>query len=378
VAIDPGAGPADWLRLFRSEGPSRGAVPASPLLADSTPSSQPSELRDAFASEEKPPERPVVPHPVPLRISERHAHVADALPFKAPPRKRAVRMAQAAAGLLVIAGLAGAAVRTPGWIPRRAATPATLATPVVVPQPAPIADSGTSPAISVPAETLPVQDEPSETIDIDAPIVSRPAASAEPPRTDRSAATVASVPAASASGLSLSVSPLRPAAGRLASNVPSVVPRADIEVPAGQPATLRASATASSAETLAVERPAAVSIAPSPEEALAAETGEIKIVLSRYQNAFNALDAGEAKAIWPGVDDKSLGRAFGQLESQHVVFDACQIEVDGTRATSTCDGRASYVPKIGSKTARIDSRNWTFELVKTERRGWMIEGVRSR
>ena len=111
---------------------------------------------------------------------------------------------------------------------------------------------------------------------------------------------------------------------------------------------------------------------------MARETGEIRNVLSRYRSAFNDLNANEAKAVWPTVDDKSLDRAFRQLERQDVTFNVCHIEVAGVRAVSSCDGRASYVPKVGSKTARVDSRSWTFQLLKTEDAGWMIEGVNSR
>jgi hypothetical protein len=148
-------------------------------------------------------------------------------------------------------------------------------------------------------------------------------------------------------------------------------------VPAIAPTAVSDSAATPDPESPAVARRPDTSTAAPPEEALARETGAIRNVLSRYQRAFNDLNASAAKAVWPTVDDKSLVRAFGQLERQDVIFDACQIEVAGILAVSSCNGRASYVPKIGSKTARIDSRVWTFQLRKLLDAGWMIEGVES-
>jgi hypothetical protein len=143
-----------------------------------------------------------------------------------------------------------------------------------------------------------------------------------------------------------------------------------------EPAVPAGSAT-SDVEVAAARRLSSNSIGESPKEALDRETVAIRNVLNRYQRAFNDLDASEAKAVWPAVDDKSLFRAFGQLERQDVIFLACQIEVTDVRAISSCEGQVSYVPKVGNKTLRIHPHVWTFQLRNIPDAGWTIEGVES-
>lgn len=109
----------------------------------------------------------------------------------------------------------------------------------------------------------------------------------------------------------------------------------------------------------------------------AAETAAVRATLNRYRNAFSNLDASGAKAVWPAVDEKTLTRAFNQLEHQSIVFDSCSIDVTAARATASCGGRAEYVPKVGSRTPRVESRQWTFTLNRGER-DWTIQSVTSR
>jgi hypothetical protein len=109
----------------------------------------------------------------------------------------------------------------------------------------------------------------------------------------------------------------------------------------------------------------------------AADRADIQALLNRYQNAFNSLNAGAAKTLWPSVDERTLGRAFDQLKRQEVVFDACQTAVTGLRAVTSCQGHASYVPKVGNKIERIEAGRWTFKVMKSDG-GWKIEGVESR
>ncbi len=103
----------------------------------------------------------------------------------------------------------------------------------------------------------------------------------------------------------------------------------------------------------------------------------VRAALDRYRSAFSSLDASSAKSVWPGVDEKTLTRAFGQMTSQQFVFDACSIDVTGGRATANCQGRAQYVPKIGSRTPRVEPRQWSFTLRRDEG-DWMIETVDSK
>jgi hypothetical protein len=110
-----------------------------------------------------------------------------------------------------------------------------------------------------------------------------------------------------------------------------------------------------------------------PDEAAEA----VRAALNRYRNALSNLDASGAKAVWPDVDEKMLTRAFSQLEQQLIVFDACNIDVAAARATASCNGRAQFVPKVGSRTPRFESRQWTFTLNRGER-DWKIQSVTSR
>jgi hypothetical protein len=83
------------------------------------------------------------------------------------------------------------------------------------------------------------------------------------------------------------------------------------------------------------------------------------------------------QAIWPSVNARALGNAFRQLETQTFTFDDCRIEVNGARATAVCRGTASFVPAVGSKRERVESRRWTFQLARVGGT-WIIERVESR
>jgi hypothetical protein len=98
----------------------------------------------------------------------------------------------------------------------------------------------------------------------------------------------------------------------------------------------------------------------------------IRDVLHTYRLAYGRLDARLAREVWPGVNPAALALAFDGLLSQSLVFDACRVQVSGALATATCQGTASYVPKIGTPHARIEPRHWDFTLRK---RGlvWEIE-----
>ena len=107
------------------------------------------------------------------------------------------------------------------------------------------------------------------------------------------------------------------------------------------------------------------------------DRGRVEDVLRRYASAYRTLDASAARAVWPSVDEKALSRAFQNLASQHVSFDACDIDIRGAVANASCRGQASYVGKVGSREPRTEARTWQFEL---RRRGdaWLIEGVDAR
>jgi hypothetical protein len=109
----------------------------------------------------------------------------------------------------------------------------------------------------------------------------------------------------------------------------------------------------------------------------ASETGAIQTVLGQYRTAFRDLDAGAARAIWPSVDAKALGKAFESLARQDFIFNSCQIAVRDVRAVASCDGSARYVPRIGNRDLHDERRSWEFKLRKVDD-VWLIDTVSAR
>ncbi len=129
------------------------------------------------------------------------------------------------------------------------------------------------------------------------------------------------------------------------------------------------------ATTLAPLATALDSAAPPATDA--AGTAEIRDALSRYRRAFNGLDAGSARAVWPTVNVQALSRAFDRLETQSFEFDSCAITLGNARAVASCSGSATYVPKVGNRRARSETRHWRFDLRQRDGE-WLIETVDSR
>jgi hypothetical protein len=103
----------------------------------------------------------------------------------------------------------------------------------------------------------------------------------------------------------------------------------------------------------------------------------IRNALSRYRRAFNSLDPIATREVWPTVNERTLSRAFERLEQQNVSFDGCQIQINDERAEARCNGTARYVPRVGSRTTRVDQREWRFSLVK-QGNEWLIGTVDAR
>jgi hypothetical protein len=102
----------------------------------------------------------------------------------------------------------------------------------------------------------------------------------------------------------------------------------------------------------------------------------IQKVLQRYRSAYQVLDARSAREVWPAVNQAALSRAFNGLESQTLSFDECYVRVRGTAGGATCHGTASYVPRVGSRDARVEPRTWTFVLRKIGA-DWIIQSVKT-
>ena len=110
---------------------------------------------------------------------------------------------------------------------------------------------------------------------------------------------------------------------------------------------------------------------------VATQRAAVEAVLGQYASAFSALDAGRAKAVWPTVNQKNLERAFDSLEEQEFDLGTCDITVLAPHAMALCAGSARYVPKVGNRKARTESRRWSFSLRQTGE-DWAIESVNLR
>jgi len=143
----------------------------------------------------------------------------------------------------------------------------------------------------------------------------------------------------------------------------SVVAPVAVVPPQPQPPVEVAAVTAS-------QKPAAAVTPGVDDRALVAQT------LAHYRRAYNRLDARAAQAVYPAVNQPALARAFDGLQSQSLVFDACDVDVRGGSATVTCHGSSSYVPKVGSREPRVEPRIWNFTLRK-DAGDWKIENARA-
>jgi hypothetical protein len=107
------------------------------------------------------------------------------------------------------------------------------------------------------------------------------------------------------------------------------------------------------------------------------QTRAIATVLNRYEQAFSALDANAAQAVWPSVDVKALGRAFDQLDEQTFALEGCNINVAGARAEAECGGNTRYIRKVGNRALRVEPRHWHFRLRQRDDQ-WVIDAVDAR
>lgn len=127
------------------------------------------------------------------------------------------------------------------------------------------------------------------------------------------------------------------------------------------------------ADTAATNAP--VSTAP-PDAAAVAKTA-ISSVLEGYRAGYSTLNSRAVQAVWPGVNERALARAFEQLDAQTMSFSSCGIEVKGQVAQAFCVGEVAFVTKVGSRTPRVEVRRWTFDLRRVGE-AWQIERVATR
>ena len=108
-----------------------------------------------------------------------------------------------------------------------------------------------------------------------------------------------------------------------------------------------------------------------PAIAIAANQQQIVMdVLDRYARAYERMDVGAAKALWPSLDDKRLRRAFAQLDGQQVQLGSCGVSITGDDANARCRGSATFRPKVGAVVRRTGTE-WKFNLSRASA-GWQI------
>jgi len=129
--------------------------------------------------------------------------------------------------------------------------------------------------------------------------------------------------------------------------------------------------------------PAPIAAAPTPAAAapivaavVVDDAAQVRAVLQKYQTAYERLDARSVRAVWPGVNETALARAFDGLESQSLTFKACDVQLRGLTAAVVCTGSTRYVPKVGSHQPRVESLAWNFTLRKNASE-WEIESARA-
>lgn len=112
------------------------------------------------------------------------------------------------------------------------------------------------------------------------------------------------------------------------------------------------------------------------------DVSDILAVVERYRFAQSSLNPASVRAVVPAVDISALAHEFANVKRQTLAFDNCKIDVQGDRADAACAGRVSVVPKAlepatGSIQSGIQSRHWTFSLVRAGR-SWVIQTVVAR
>jgi len=111
-------------------------------------------------------------------------------------------------------------------------------------------------------------------------------------------------------------------------------------------------------------------------QAIPRDEEKIRAVLDQYAAAYSRLDASAASAIFPGIDQRALARAFDGLASQKVSLGTCDVRTVTESAMVDCSGSSTWTPKIGGGT-RTESRRWQFRL-RNESGDWRIVAAKVR
>ena len=104
----------------------------------------------------------------------------------------------------------------------------------------------------------------------------------------------------------------------------------------------------------------------------------IQDLLGRYRTAFGDLDVAGVRQVWPSVNQRSLERAFRQLEGQDLFFFSCTIDVADRRAEAACVGSSTFIPTVGNRSPQSGPSQWNFKLSKTSAGPWLIDEAQAR
>jgi hypothetical protein len=208
---------------------------------------------------------------------------------------------------------------------------------------------------------------------------SRPPAppTAAPAATSTTGTRAATPPTVSST---LEANPATPESSAASAARPSDVPPRTVAEEAPRPALPAPSSGVSTMPgppAATVDPPAAPPAeAPRPTAPVVDEHAAVRATLGRYESAYSDLNTAAAHAVWPGVDERALARAFDSLSSQRVRLGTCEVGVNGATARAICHGTASWTPKVGGG-QQTKSRTWTFDLRQT-RGSWQIVRVDAR
>lgn len=145
-----------------------------------------------------------------------------------------------------------------------------------------------------------------------------------------------------------------------------------------RPAEAASPARAAASEPAPAPPPATSEPRSSGQKSEDTESVAIQDLLGRYRTAFVALDAAGVRQVWPSVNQRSLERAFRQLEAQDVFFFSCTIDVAGARAEATCVGTSTFIPKVGNRSPQSGPSQWNFKLSKGSAGAWLIDDAQAR
>lgn len=100
----------------------------------------------------------------------------------------------------------------------------------------------------------------------------------------------------------------------------------------------------------------------------------VRYALGAYERAVTRSDTAATREVWPSANAKALTDAFSAVREQRLQLGACDVDVQGERATAICRGTLRYRPRVGDHSTRIRRGRWEFQLERTEGR-WIIQSV---